>query len=110
MRLCRAIETTALRLRVGSDPEAGFESASTAARTRRTGDLDDHSPTHLSRNRHVTLIGLGNVLAQTQFKDQRSRAPRQHHDVALPTTAATQFGDPLADLTPMQLADFAAGL
>ncbi|TMH02965.1 MAG: hypothetical protein E6H69_04925, partial [Betaproteobacteria bacterium] len=54
----------------------------------------------------VTLIGLGNVLAQTQFKDQRSRAPRQHHDVALPTTAATQFGDPLADLTPMQLADF----
>jgi CxxC motif-containing protein (DUF1111 family) len=58
----------------------------------------------------ITLIGLGNVLAQTQFKDQRSRAPRQHHDVALPTTAATQFGDPLADLTPTQLADFAAGL
>lgn len=26
----------------------------------------------------ITLIGLGNVLAQTQFKDQRSRAPRQH--------------------------------
>jgi CxxC motif-containing protein (DUF1111 family) len=32
MRVCRAIKTTALRMRVGSDPEAGFESASTAAR------------------------------------------------------------------------------
>src|SRR5204862_2382763 len=68
------------------------------------------------RNRHyftlalVGLVILGNALAEPQFREQRPRAPRQHHHIPAPPTTATQFGDPLADLTKAQLADFAEGL